>query len=412
MARPINKLTPAYVERKSKVPGFYNDGGGLYFCVKPPAAKSWVFRFMLNRKRRDMGLGSYPEISLTMAREEARRAREAIANREDPITARDALEASKRLSDARAVTFRQCAETYIADHRDDWRNAKHAAQWTATLEAYALPVLGGMAVADIESGDVLRVLDPIWKDKNETARRVRGRIEAILDWAKARSYRKGENAAAWKGNLAPALRKRSKARRVVHHPALPYKEVPAFVEELKDAEGIGADAMLFTILTAARTGESIGAKWEEFDLDAALWAVPAERTKTAREHRVPLSEPAMRLLRRLSKTTGGKGFVFPGGRRGKPLSNMAMLKTLERMGRDDLTVHGFRSSFRDWAEEQTAFGGSIAEAALGHIVGDKVEAAYRRGDLFEKRQRLMELWGVYCTTLKAGGKVMPIRALG
>lgn len=396
------KLTPAIVERKSKKPGLYADGGGLCLRVREGEGAQWVYRFMLRGKARWMGLGSFPAVSLSSARERAEDARRQKAQGVDPVEARKAaLGATK--------TFRECAETYIGDHRDDWRNTKHAAQWTATLEAYAMAVLGSMTVADIQRADVLRVLDPIWKDKNETASRVRGRIEAILDWAKARGYRDGENPAAWKGNLAHALPKRSKARRVVHHPALPYREMPSFVEDLQDLEGLSSDALLFTILTAARTGEAIYAKWEEIDVEAALWTVPAERTKTAREHRVPLSAPAMKLLRRLQKTTGRKGYVFPGSKPKKPLSNMAMLKTLERIGRTDLTVHGFRSSFRDWAEEQTAFGGSIAEAALGHIVGDKVEAAYRRGDLFEKRQKLMEAWARFITTpAQESGKVISI----
>jgi integrase len=395
------KLTPAFVERKSKKPGLYADGGGLCLRVRSKTEAYWVYRYMLKGDARWMGLGSYPEISLVGARDKADAARKKKAEGVDPIDARKAAQGQSK-------TFRECATAYIEGRRDTWRNEKHAAQWSATLEMYAMPILGDMAVAEIEREQVLRVLDPIWKEKNETAGRVRGRIEAILDWAKARGFRSGENPAAWKGNLAHALPVRSSARQAAHHPALPYREMAAFVTALKGQGGISADALLFTILTAARTGEAIGARWSEIDLDAATWTVPADRTKTAREHRVPLSGPALKLLRTLHKATGGDGFVFQGMKLKRPLSNMAMLKTLERMGRDDLTVHGFRSSFRDWAEEQTAFGGSIAEAALGHVVGDKVEAAYRRGDLFEKRRKLMAAWATFGTTPAEGEKVIAI----
>lgn len=398
---PRAKLTPAIVERKSKKPGVYGDGGGLWLRVREGSA-SWVYRFMIDGRASAHGLGSYPEISLERAREMSEAARKTARGGTSPVEA-------KRVAVAASKTFRECAAAYIDAKQDSWGNEKHAAQWTSTLETYAYPVLGDMIVAKIKKEHVFRVLDPIWKSKNETASRVRGRIERVLGWAKARGYREGDNPAAWKDNLDEALEKKGRA---VHHPALPYRELAAFYGLLEAQDGVASDALRFTILTAARTGEALGAEWPEIDLDAALWKVPGERTKTKREHRVPLSLQAVAILRKLHKLTGGEGPVFPGQKRDKPLSNMAMLKVLERMKRDDLTVHGFRSSFRDWAEEQTAFGGSIAEAALGHIVGDKVEAAYRRGDLFEKRQRLMELWGAYCATPNGGAKVLPIRALG
>ena len=400
------KLTPAIVERKSKKPGLYADGGGLCFRVREGAGAQWVYRYMLKGDARWMGLGPYPEISLATAREKAEDARRLKADGTDPINARkSALGASR--------TFRDCATAYIEAHKGGWRSDKHAAQWPNSLEAYAYPVLGDMPVSEISREHVLRVLDPIWKEKNETAGRVRGRIEAVLDWAKARGYRSGENPAAWKGNLASALPKRVTARKAQHHPALPYRDMPDFVAALDERKGTVAAALLFTILTAARTGEVIGAKWLEIGLDSGTWIVPPERTKTAREHRVALSSQAVALLRERQKLTGGQGYVFPSANGKEPLSNMAMLYLLSRMERSDITVHGFRSTFRDWAEEQTAFGGSVAEAALGHLVGDKVEAAYRRGDLFEKRQRLMELWGTFATTpAQASGKVISMNKRG
>jgi len=390
------------------MPGLYPDGDGLYLRVSPAKSKSWVFRFMLDGKPNAMGLGSYPEVSLIRARELAREARERRALGIDPIKERDRLQAEKRAAEARAKTFKECAEGYIAAHKAGWKNAKHAAQWEATLATYAYPVFGDSPVSAVTGDHVLEALKPIWTKKTETAKRVRGRIELVLDWAKAKRYRDGDNPARWRGGLQAFLPSLAKVRTVRHHPALPYAELSAFMGEVQDQEGLAALALQLTILTAARTSEVLLAQWPEFDLGKAVWTVPGERMKAGREHRVPLSKPALALLKARHEATGGKGFVFPGERPRKPLSNMAMLMLLERMGRDDLTVHGFRSTFRDWVEEETSFAGSVAEAALAHVVGDKVEKAYRRGDLFEKRRELMAAWASYCLPSEAGN-VVPMK---
>ena len=340
-----------------------------------------------------------------MAASEARKLK---AQGKDPIAAREAVRAQERVEAARAVTFRYCASAYIAARKDGWKNAKHAAQWGATLETYAMPVIGELPVQSVDVGMVHRVLEPIWSSKTETASRVRGRVEAILDWATVREFRKGDNPARWRGHLENLFPARSKVQKVEHHPALPYAEMGAFMAALKAQEGIGALAMQFTILTGARTGEVVSAKWSEIDFEAGVWTVPANRMKGGREHRVPLSKPALAILRKRHELRGKEAFVFSGARRGKAISNMAMLQTLRRMERADLTVHGFRSTFRDWAAEQTTFPREVAEAALAHVVGDKVEAAYRRGDLFEKRRKLMTAWATFCCTPGADAKVIPI----
>jgi integrase len=307
------------------------------------------------------------------------------------------------------MTFREGAETYIAAHKAGWKNPKHAAQWPATLATYVYPVFGDLPVQAIDTGLVMKALEPIWTAKPETATRVRGRIESVIDWATARGYRQGENPARWRGHLENLFPKKSKVRRVEHHPALPYDEIGAFTASLRGQGGIGARALEFLILTAARTGEVIGARWDEFDLAQKVWTVPAERMKAGKEHRVPLSAPALAIVEAMRETRESE-FVFPGGKRGKPLSNMAMLKLLKRMGRDDLTAHGFRSSFRDWAAESTGFPSEVVEMALAHMVGDKVEAAYRRGDLFAKRRQLMEAWARYCEARRVSGDVVNLSA--
>jgi integrase len=412
MPRTIHCLNVTSLERGAKYrrPGMYGDGGGLYLLVKHQDARSWVFRYMLDRQANAMGLGAYPDVSLSSAREEARRSREHLEQGRDPLEARKAQQAQRRAEAAKTMTFRQCAETFIEDNKDGWRNAKHAAQWTSTLETYANPLIGDLPVQAVDRELVRRILKPIWKTKTETASRVRGRIERILDWATTRDYRQGENPARWRGNLATQFPERTKVKTVRHHPALPYAELPAFMERLMAADGIASQALQFTILTTSRTNETIGALWPEIDFDKALWTVPGDRIKAKREHRVPLSRTALTLLRKRHELTGGQGFIFPGARARKPLSNMAMLALLARLERDDLTVHGFRSTFRDWVEETTNFPGSVAEAALAHVVGDKVEAAYRRGDLFEKRRRLMTAWATFCTTPAAErGKVINMK---
>jgi integrase len=364
---------------------------------------------MLDGKAREMGLGAYPDISLAEARVLASDARKLKTRGEDPIESREALRSQQRAEAARSVTFRHCSKAYIAARADGWKNRKTKGQWEAALEAYAMPVIGDLPVQAIDVALVNRVLEPIWSSKTETASRVRGRVEAILDWAKVRGYRQGDNPARWKGHLENLFPRRSKVQKIEHHAALPYGEIGAFMKRLQAYDGTGALALQFTILTASRTGEAIGAQWDEIDLDAGVWTIPGTRMKAGREHRVPLSKAALNILRVRHKSRNKSPFVFEGSKRGRPISNMAMLQTLRRLGRDDLTVHGFRSAFRDWAEECTAYTGAVAEAALAHVVGDKVEAAYRRGDLFEKRRKLMDAWAQHCNAPATSAQVVSIR---
>ena len=407
MARKINRLSPKAVASKRR-PGYHADGLGLYLQVSPTGSKSWVFRFMLAGKAREMGLGSLHARSLAEARSKAEECRRLLLSRIDPIEARDAEDASKALVAARSITFKECASAYIKAHRAGWRNIKHADQWTNTIETYCGPIIGALPVQDVDTGLALKVIEPIWTAKPETASRLRARIEKVLDWSTVRGYRTGENPARWRGHLDKLLPALKKKLRVKHHPALPFDEIGAFMEALRAQEGVAARALEFVILTAARTGEVIGAKWwDEIDLNAALWTIPAARMKAHREHRVPLSPRAVRLLRGLEAKRQGD-FVFPGQKEGAPLSNMAMLELLKRMDRGDLTVHGFRSTFRDWTSERTGYPREVCEMALAHTVSDQVEAAYRRGDLFDKRRRLMVEWARFCEQPKAGAKVLPM----
>jgi integrase len=317
-----------------------------------------------------------------------------LADGVDPIAQRDVERQQQRLEAARAQTFDQCAAAYIAAHRAGWKNVKHAEQWENTLAAYASPAFGALPVADIDTAAVMRALGPIWNTKTETASRVRGRIEKVLDWATVQGFRTGENPARWRGHLDKLLPKRSKVQKVQHHPALPYAEAPAFMAKLRAQEGIAARALEFLILTATRTGEVIGARWDEFDLEAGSWTIPAERMKAGKEHEVPLSARALEIVQGLAKMRPGS-YVFPGRRPRDPLSNMALLALLKRMGRSDLTAHGFRSTFSDWAHETTNFPSEVIEMALAHTIRNKVEAAYRRGNLREKRRELMDAWNVH-----------------
>jgi integrase len=345
-----------------------------------------------------MGLGPLHTIGLAEARKRAQEARRLVLDGIDPLAAKQSKQRQQKLETAKAVTFQDCAARYIAAYRAGWRNAKHAAQWDATLATYAYPVIGGLPVSAVEISHVTKILEPIWVTKTETATRIRGRIEAVLDYARTHRWREGENPARWRGHLENVLPKRSKVRKVKHHAALPWREIAKFMVDLEKQEGIAAMALRFAILTAARTGEVIGAHWSEIDLNQAVWTVPAERMKAGREHRVPLSEAALVVLRVAEKqrTSSDAGtFVFPGSKEGKPLSNMAMLSLLRRMERDDLTARGFRSTFRDWAAE-TGQPADIVEAALAHVVGNKTVAAYQRGDLLERRRRLVAAWAAFC----------------
>jgi integrase len=409
MAHP-GKLTAfkvASITRAAKT-GYTGDGGGLYLQISRYGTPSWVFRYRVNGRLREAGLGSIDTWSLAEARDRAREFRQQRGTGKDPIEVRKAERAKEKLETARTMTFRQCAEAYIKAHAEGWKNEKHAAQWPATLGSYAFPVFGDLPVAAVDTALVTKVIEPIWSTKTETASRVRGRIESVLDWATARGHRQGENPARWRGHLENLFPARSKVRRVEHHAALPYVEIGAFMADVRQQEGFAARTLEFAILTAARTGEVIGARWEEFDLAERFWAIPAERMKAGKEHRVPLSDAALAIVEKMAEVRQGD-FVFPGGKTGRPLSNMSMLVLLRQMGRGDLTVHGFRSSFRDWAAERTNFPAEVAEMALAHTVGDKVEAAYRRGDLFQKRRQLAEAWARFCATpLPSAAKVVQI----
>jgi integrase len=393
---------------KLKGPGYFADGGNLYFRIAPGGARGWIFRYTTHGRTRDMGLGAYPEISLAAARKLAGKCRELVKEGIDPIERRRAERAAERVAAAKSLTFDECVREYIRDHEAGWRNAKHRAQWSSTLSRYVSPVFGKLPAAEIDAGLVLRSLKSIWYTKPETASRVRGRIESVLDWARVHDYRSGENPARWKGNLDHLLPARSKVRRVKHHAALPYSEIGAFIATLHELKDGAARALEFTILTAARTGEALGAIWDEIDFQSKTWTVPAARMKAGKDHRVPLSSAALVLLKRLDESRIND-FLFPGAKRGRPLSEMALLMLLRRMGRNDVTVHGFRSSFRDWAAEHTNFPREVAEMALAHAIPSAVEAAYRRGDLFDKRRRLMEAWAVHCAISGTDTTVVPLR---
>lgn len=416
MPRKLHKaLTP--LEVRNAKPGRHTDGGGLNLLVKENGARSWVYRFMLKGKARDMGLGaaSGPEaISLSAARDKADALRMKVKAGVDPLAERH-REAAEALSAAQAariagITFKAVAEDYITANEESWRNAKHRQQWANTLATYVYPIIGELPVADIDTAHVLQILEPIWKAKAETASRVRGRMETILDAAKARGYRDGENPARWRGHIAQILPARARLTRG-HHRALAYEKVPEFVAKLREREATAALALEFSILTAARTGEVIGATWKEVDLDRAHWTIPAKRMKAGREHRIPLSPRAVAILKEVQPlNTKGEDVapLFPTASGGK-LSSMAMSMLLRRM-KVDVTVHGFRSGFRDWSAECTGYAHEVCEMALAHVIGNKAEAAYRRGDLFEKRRRLMADWATYCASNgAAGAKVTPIR---
>ena len=393
--------------KHARKPGMLADGNGLYLQVTRANARSWIFRYYRNGKSREMGLGSLNAVSLADARLKAAACRGLLADGTDPIAARDAERTQRALEDARAITFDQCAEAFITAHGAAWKNQKHVAQWKATLRTYVSPVFGSLPVQVVDVALIMKVLEPIWTTKPETAARIRGRIESVLNWAKARGYRTGENPALWKGHLSNLLPAHSKIAKVKHHAALPYDQTSQFIDALRRQDGIASLALEFAILTAARTGEIIGARWAEIDLEAKVWTVPASRMKNGREHRVPLSVEALAVLTKVSEGEPEE-FVFA-GRKKRPLSNMAFLMLLRRMGHDKLTGHGFRSTFRDWAAERTNFQAEIAEAALGHVVGNKVEAAYRRGDFFEKRRRLMEAWAQFATTAPSDAVVVSLR---
>jgi len=413
MPRRAKGLSAAKVAKAG--PGRYGDGGGLYLLVRAPEAKFWLFRYVRAGKMREIGLGpatGRTAVSLVDARKKARALYDMHREGRDPLDERAAGRAMQAAETAKAVTFGEAAERYIAAHRAGWKNAKHADQWVNTIATYAEPVLGSISVQAIDTALVLKALEPIWTKKPETAARLRGRIEQVLDWAKARGYRDAENPARWKGHLKILLPARAKVQRIEHHAALSYDELPDFMAALRAQEGTAARAFEFAILTAARTGEVIGARWNEINLPDKIWIVPGARMKAGKTHRAALSARAVEILQQMKAEHDhdAEDYVFAGRGPGRALSNMAFLMLLRRMGRGDLTAHGFRSSFRDWCAERTNFPSEAAEMALAHAVSDKVEAAYRRGDMLEKRHQLMEAWAVFCAQPPSKGeRVVPIR---
>jgi integrase len=416
MKRHGNKLTAAAV-RVATEPGLYGDGHGLYLQISTFDTKSWVFRYMIEGRARKMGLGPLHTVSLAEARKRAADARLKVLDGLDPVDERTAQRAAKRLEAAKAMTFKQCADSYIKANSSGWKNEKHAAQWGATFNETkrgkrvypaSTAVINDLPISAIDTGLVRKVLEPIWYETPETASRVRGRIERVLAWATVAGYRSGDNPARWTGHLKELLPAKAKVSAVVHHDAVPYAEMPAFMGGLRTKHGTSARALEFTIITAVRTGEAIGATWSEIDLGTKVWTIPPERMKAGREHRIPLSDRAIAVLETLPRE--GE-YVFAGARESKPLSNMAMLELVRGMRGKGATVHGFRSTFRDWAAETTAYPHEMCEIALAHAVGNKVEAAYRRGDMMEKRRRLMSDWAEYCDQPPAERSkvVVPIR---
>ncbi len=399
----LAKELSALEVKRLKEPGLHAVGtvAGLRLLVKPTGARSWVLRTMIGARRAELGLGGYPTVSLAQAIDYAREARDTIRSGADPAAERRAKRVTVEW------TFKKTAEAYIAAHTPGWKNPKHGQQWGNTLAAYAYPMFGAKHVRDVTKADVLSAIEPMWSTKNETATRVRNRIELVLNYAVQRELRpEGLNPARWRGNLDAALPKPGKVARVEHHAALPIDDMHTFMQRLRKADGMGARALEFAILTAARSGEVRGATWQEIDLQAAVWSIDAERMKTDRPHRVPLSDRTLELLQALPRFEDSD-LVFP-GQSGKALSDMTLTATLRRM-KVDATAHGFRSSFRDWCAERTAVASEVAEMALAHAVGDATEQAYRRGDLFEKRRQLMDLWAAFIDTPPATGNVVKIK---
>lgn len=401
MARLINRLSARRVNTAPA--GMHPDGGGLYLRVDPDQNRYWVFRYTSRStgKDRQLGIGPLHTVSLAEAREQARACRQMLLAGTDPLDAKASQRSAQAVSDLKGMTFDQCRDAYIEAHRAGWRSAKHAADWTSTMNTYVTPVIGALPVAAIDTALVLKVLEPLWKAKTETGSRLRGRIESVLAWATARGYRSGANPAQWKGHLDQLLPRRGRVRKVEHFAALPYSDIGAFMATVRTTDTRLARALEFLILTAARSGEVIGATWSEFDLPAKLWTVPGSRMKGGRPHRVPLSPAAVGILESLAKVRHGDR-VFP-------VAPSSLSKLPKDLGRD-VTVHGFRSAFRDWAGETTGYPREVAEAALAHANADKTEAAYFRSDLFERRRRLMDDWASYCATIApARGNVVSMR---
>lgn len=408
MGRAIERLNALQVAKLSKQ-GYYPDGANLYLQVSATGSKSWIFRFTVAGRQREMGLGPLNAFTLAEARQRAQIQRKLLADGLDPLAIKRETQLQRRLADASVITFDTACGAYIKSHAPGWKNAKHADQWRNTLSTYASPVIGSLPVSAVNTAQVLRVLEPIWQTKTETASRLRGRIEKVLDWAKVQGYRTGDNPAAWRGHLDKLLSTPRKISRVEHHPAMQRRDLGAFMQALRAKPGAAALALEFIILNNCRTSEALGATWGEFDLDAGLWTIPAGRMKAEREHVIPLSGAAMTVLEKARSESTAGVFLFE-GRNGAALSNMACLAVLKRMGHGDVTVHGFRSTFRDWAGETTAHPREVVEHAMAHQLPDKAEAAYARGSLLEKRRVLMSDWASYCATVRTAGDVVDIRA--
>lgn len=403
----VRRLIAEVVAGKRR-PGPHPVGGvaGLLISVKRSGAASWILRTPVGKRRPDIGLGRYGDVTLAQARDKARAAKAQIRQGIDPVAQRAAARAALLASNASRLTFDQAAHKCISAKRHEFRNPKHIKQWESTLTTYASPVIGKLPVGDVELAHVVTILEPIWTTKTETATRLRGRIEAVLSWATVGGYRKGENPARWRGHLDAVLPKPRKIVKTNHHKALPWQQIGAFMADLRRREGMGARALEFTILTAARSGEVRGATWSEIDLQQRIWTVPEDRIKAGKEHRVPLSDTAVAVLEALPRFVGND-LVFPAARGGQ-LSDMSLSAVMRRMA-VDAVPHGFRSTFRDWCAENTNYPREVAEQALAHAIPDKVEAAYRRGDLFTKRTRLMDEWSRYCNTVQPAGEVVAIR---
>lgn len=405
MGRKAKDISPLALSKlKDAGMHFVGHVAGLALRVSDTGARSWILRIMVGGKRCDIGLGAYPSIGLSVAKDLALGMRQQVKNGINPLEAKRVAQSRLRLEQASFMSFKQAAEGYISAHRTGWKNPKHAAQWESTLNTYAYPVIGNLHVKDVAVDHVLKVLEPIWVEKTETASRLRGRVEAILDWAKVRGSRTGENPARWKGNLEYLLQAKDNISPVKHHKALDWKDCPEFVQKLRAVEGMSARALELCILTNCRSGEVRGALWSEIDLGRAVWVIPAHRMKKKKEHRVPLSPSALALLKNVGQQDDG--LVFSGDT-GKPLTDMALLMVLRRM-QVDVTVHGFRSTFRDWAGETTAFPREVIEHAMAHNLKDKSEAAYARGDLFTKRAALMKAWSEYLKNTSSMGEVVSI----
>ncbi len=407
MPKRAKELSAVEVRRLT-TPGNHAVGGcpGLMLHISSSGAASWILRATVGGRRRDIGLGSRDEVSLKRAREKARDYRDKIREGVDPIAGRKAAKDALRAAEASRITFDEAARRYLAAKRHEFKNPKHAKQWESTLHTYASPVVGNLPVHDITTTHVVEILEPIWYSKTETAARLRGRIENVLAWATTSGYRSGDNPARWKGHLDTILPKPSKVAKVEHHRALPVDQMGEFMRQLRQRQGTAARALEFAILTATRSGEVRGAKWDEVDLEARVWSIPPERMKSGCEHRVPLSDDAVTLLRNLPRFEGSP-YVFPNSR-GAQLADMSLSAVMKRMGYN-ATPHGFRSTFRDWCSERTSYPHEVIEMSLAHVIPDKVERAYRRGDLFNKRARLMKEWATFCAAVQPAGEVHSIR---